>query len=120
MLPVALKCGNDILETYWLFQYNGAMLHDHHLKQPWCKDNFSSFIDEDPWPPNSPDLNPLDYSVLDELAHIVNWDKVTSKNTLVIEVKQAVGKIHRQVVFENCASWTNRLYHISHNDGGYF
>ena len=77
-------------------------------------------MDRDHWSPNSPDLNPLDYSIWDELAHAVNWDKITSKNTLIIEVKRAVGKIRQQVVFESCASWTNRLYHVSQNDGDYF
>ena len=120
VLPVALKYGNDILGTYWTFQQDGAMPHVHHLTQQWCKDNFPSFIDKDHWPLNSPDLNPLDYSIWDELAHAVNWDKITSKNTLIIEVKRAVGKIRQQVVFESCASWTNRLYHISQNDGDYF
>ena len=120
VLPMALKYGNDILGTYWTFQQDGAMPHVHHLTQQWCKDNFPSFIDKDHWPPNSPDLNPLDYSIWDELAHAVNWDKITSKNTLIIEVKRAAGKIHQQVVFESCASWTNRLYHISPNDGDYF
>ena len=96
------------------------MPHVHHLTQQWCRDNFPSFIDKDHWPPNSPDLNPLDYSIWDELAHAVNWDKITSKNTLIIEVKRAVGEIRQQVVFESCASWTNRLYHISPNDGDYF
>ena len=120
VLPVALKYGNDILGTYWTFQQDDVMPHVHHLTQQLCKDNFPSFIDKDHWPPNSPDLNPLDYSIWDKLAHAVNWDRITSKNTLIIEVKQAVGKIRQQVVFESCASWTNRLYHISQNDGDYF
>ena len=120
VLQVALKYENDILGTYRTFQQDGAMPHVHHLTQQWCKDNFPSFIDKDHWPPNSPDLNPLDYSIWDELAHAVNCDKITSKNTLIIEVKRAVGKIRQQVVLESCASWTNRLYHISQNDGDYF
>ena len=120
VLPVALKYGNDILGNYWTFQQDGAMPHVHHLTQQWCKDSFPSFIDKDHWPPNSPDLNPLDYSIWDELAHAVNWDKITSKNTLIIEVKRAVGKIRQQVVFESCVSWANRFYHIPQNDRDYF
>ena len=120
VLPVVLKYGDDILESYWTFQQDGAMPHVHHLTQQWCKDNIPSFINKDHWPPNSPDLNPLDYSIWDELAHAVNWDKIMWKNTLIIEMKRAVGKIRQQVVFESCASWTNRLYPISQNDGDYF
>ena len=120
VLPAALKYGNDILRTYWTFQQDGAMAHVHYLRQQLCKDNFPSFIEKDHWPPNSPDLNPLDYSIWDELVHAVNWDKVTSKKTLIVAVKQAIGKIRQQVVFESGASSTNQLYHISQNDGDYF
>ena len=120
VLLVTLKYGNDILGTYWTFQQDGAMPHVYHPTQQWCKDNFPSFIDKDHWPPKSPDLNLLDYPIWDEHAYAVNWDKITLKNTLIIEVKRAVGKIRQQVVFESCASWTNRLYHISQNDGDYF
>ena len=94
---MALKYGNDILGIYWTFQQDGAMAHVHHLRQQWCKDNFPSFIEKDNWPPNSPDLNRLDYSIWDELVHTVNWDQVMSKNPLIIEMKRAVGKIRQQV-----------------------
>ena len=49
---------------------------------------------------NSPDLNPLDYSIWNELAHEVNWDTVTSKTTLISELKPAVRKVSPDVVFE--------------------
>ena len=119
VLPVALKYGNKTLGTRWTFQQDGAMPHVHHLTQQWCRDNFPSFIDKEHWPPNSPDLNPLDYSIWDELGHAVNWDKVTSKTTLIVEVKRALAKIRQEVVFESCASWTNRLYRLSKNGGDY-
>ena len=41
----------------------------------------------DHWPSNSPDLNPLDYSIWDELALQVKWDRVTSKQMLRNELK---------------------------------
>ncbi|CAF1185755.1 unnamed protein product [Didymodactylos carnosus] len=90
--------------------------HTHDLTQQWCKDNFPAFIDKDHWPPNSPDLNPLDYSIWDEFVNVINWDKVKSKATLIQELKRAVKNIREEVVFESCNSWTNRL---STNDFGY-
>ena len=95
VLPVTLKHGNNILATYWTFQQDGAMPHAHHLTQQWWKDNFPSFIDKDHWLSNSSDLNSLDYSIWDELVHAVNWDRVMSKNALIIKVKRAVGTIRR-------------------------
>ena len=31
--------------------------------QEWCKAHFSDFITSAEWPPFSPDLNPIDYSI---------------------------------------------------------
>jgi hypothetical protein len=69
--------------------------------------------------PNSPDLNPLDYCVWTELAGAVKWDKVSSKRTLIEQIKLAVKKVRLEVVFESCNSWTSRLLKVSNNNGDY-
>ena len=119
VLPVAPKYENNTFGDHWIYQQDGAKPHIHHLTQKWCRDKFPSFIDKDHWPPNSPDLNPLDYCIWDEFAQHVNWEKVTSKPTLIDELKRAVKKIRKNVVFESCSFWTNRLYRISQNNGDY-
>ncbi len=91
----------------------------YYLTQQWSRNNFPSFIDKDEWLPNSSDLNPLDYTIWDELAQVINWDRVTSKTTLIEQLKRAVKKIRQEVGFESCSSWTNRFYRVSENDGGY-
>ena len=63
VLPVALKYGNQMFGDDWVFQQDGVTSHTHHLTQQWCKVNFPTFIDKNHWPPNSPDLNPLDNSI---------------------------------------------------------
>ncbi|CAF4265023.1 unnamed protein product [Rotaria magnacalcarata] len=98
---------------------DGARPHIHAKSQERCDKHFPCFIDKDPWPPNSPDLNPLDYCIWDELAHQVNWEAVKSKKTLINEVKRAVRKVSVDVVFESCSSWTNRLYRLSQVKGNY-
>ena len=117
VLPVAFKYGNQVFGSDWIFQQDGARPHPHHLTQQWCRDNFPSFIDDkDHWPPNSPDLNPLDYSIWNELVDTINWDKVKSKTTLIQQLKSSFKKIRESIVFE---SWPNRLYRISQDDGNY-
>ena len=74
---------------------------------------------KDCWPPNSPDLNPLDYSIWDEFINAIDWNKVKSKTTLIQQLKSSVKKIRESVIFESCTTWTNRLYQISQNDGNY-
>ena len=68
VLPVALKYGNKVFGDDWTYQQDGATSHTHKLTQQWCEDKFSSFLDQYHWPPNSPDLNPLDYSIWDEFV----------------------------------------------------
>ena len=119
VLPVVLKYGKDVFGDDWTFQQDGAKPHQHHLTQEWCQNNFPSFIPKDRWPPNSPDLNPLDYSIWDELANTIDWNKVSSKSTLIKQLKSSVKKIRNSVVVESCTSWTNRLYRLSQNDGNY-
>jgi hypothetical protein len=119
VLPIALKYGNKTFGEHRTFQQDSAEPHVHHLTQKWCQDNFSSFIDKDHWPPNSPDLNPLDYCISDEFVQCVNWEKVTSKPTLIDELKRAVKQIRQDVVLQSCSSWTVRLQCVLENDGCY-
>ncbi|CAF1513704.1 unnamed protein product [Rotaria magnacalcarata] len=89
VLPDALKYGNQVFGSDWVFQQDGAKSHSHHLTQQWCRDNFPSFIGKGRWLPNSPDLNHLDYSIWDELVNIINWNKVQSKKTLIQQIKSS-------------------------------
>lgn len=93
VLPTALKHGNKMLGNNWTYQQDGAKPHTHHLSQKWCADHFPAFIPKDRWPPNSPDLCPFDYSLWNELGEAMNWKRVTTKATLVEEIKRSVKKI---------------------------
>jgi len=119
VLPVALEYGNKVFGNEWCYQQDGAKPHTHAASQEWCRNNLPSFIDKDRWPPNSPDLNPLDYSIWYEFVQQMNWNKVQSKKTLINELKLAVKRIRESVVLESCQSWTNRLYRLSKNNGYY-
>ena len=119
VLPVALKYGNHVFGSNWTFQQDGARPHTHHLTQQWCRDHFPVFLDQHQWPPNSPDLNPLDYCIWDELVQAIKWDKVASKTTLIDELRRASKKIRLDVVFESCDSWTTRLSRMAESEGDY-
>ena len=119
VLPVALKYGNQTLGSHRTFQQDATRPQIRHLMQQWCEKIFPSFINKDQWPPSNPDLNPLDYAILDVLAQEINWDRVSLENTLISQLKQDVEKIHQKVVFESCCSWTDRLCRMSKNNGDY-
>ena len=68
--------GDDKL---WTFQQDGATAHTANISQGWCRDNLPRFWSKEKWPPCSPDLNPMDFSI---------WS--------ILEAK-ACSKVHRSV-----------------------
>ncbi|KAI6656193.1 hypothetical protein LOD99_1526 [Oopsacas minuta] len=62
--PVLKNIGRDMFGgTSFVFQQDGAPAHTSNVTQSWLHDNFPGFITKEEWPPYSPDLNPMDYSV---------------------------------------------------------
>ena len=53
----------EVWEDGYTFQQDGAPSHTSNRTQAWLKANFMDFWPKDLWPPSSPDLNPMDYSV---------------------------------------------------------
>ncbi len=46
-----------------VFQQDGAPSHWAQVVQHFCCDMFFNFWDNDTWPPSSPDVNPMDFSI---------------------------------------------------------
>jgi hypothetical protein len=70
-------------------------------------------------PQDSPDLNPLDYSIWNELSQSIHWSGVKTRRTFIEKLNRAVHKIRPEVVQESCASWISRLSRVSQNGGDY-
>ena len=119
VLPVALKFGNKMLVDNWVYQQDGATPHTHQLSQEWCAQHIPSFIPKDRWPAKSPDLNPLDYSIWNELVQAMDWGRIKTKLTLIEELKRSVKKVKSEIVLESCNSFSKRLYRLLKNDGRY-
>jgi len=63
LLPKLVEDCHDLLSEDFIFQQDGAPAHGAKTTQEWLGQHCPNFIDKDSWPPNSPDLNPLDYHV---------------------------------------------------------
>ena len=50
-------------DTLWTFQQDGTTSHTANATQNWCRDHIPNFWSKEMWPPCSPDLNPMDFSV---------------------------------------------------------
>ena len=60
LLPRQCK---SLLPSGFTSQRDAAPAHTAKLAQDWIATNCSEFIGKSEWPPNSPDVNPLDYHV---------------------------------------------------------
>ena len=59
----------------FIFQQDGAPAHTARSAQEWLRANCPDFVAKDQWPPNSPDLNPLDYHVWGAMLEASNKAK---------------------------------------------
>src|SRR6218665_3853323 len=55
----------------WTLQQDGAPSHTAKNTMEYLRRENISFIEPDMWPPNSPDLNPIDYAVWGALQQMV-------------------------------------------------
>ena len=63
----------------FVFQQDGAPAHRSRHTVAYLRSHVPEFIEPENWPPNSPDLNPVDYSVW---GHCSRWCIVTKFQTL--------------------------------------
>ena len=61
------------LPSGYIFKQDGATAHTARATQNWLQTNCPDFIAKDQLPPNSPELNPLDYHVWGQC-----WKPITS------------------------------------------
>jgi len=61
LLPNLIKDCRHLLSDNFIFQQDGAPAHTAALAYDWIKENALVSLEKTDWPPNSPDLSPLDY-----------------------------------------------------------
>ena len=60
--PCSRNCKN-LINNNFTDQQDGVPAHTAEMTQEWISQHCPDMIMRDEWPPNSPDLNPLDYHV---------------------------------------------------------
>ena len=124
--PVSQSCLVDnciqLLPGGYIFQQDGAPAHAARATQNWLEINCPDLTDKDQWPPNSPDLNPLDYHVWG--AMLEAYHKRHPKPKTITELKETLqaiwdrlpqGSIDRAV-----KQFSKRLKACVAADGGHF
>jgi len=71
----------------WTLQQDGAPAHTGRTTMNYLKKEHINFIQPQVWPPNSPDVNPVDYAIWDALQQQVYHQR---QFKTVEELKRAI------------------------------
>ena len=118
LLPFYKEEGDRLFgHKNWGFQQDGASSHTDNKAQQWCKNNFKFFISKERWPPNSPELNPMDYSIWDNISKHMEYHKVKTINDLRREIEKSIKKIDVSYVREVIGAFLRRVYSVEKHGG---
>jgi hypothetical protein len=122
LLPELITDCKCLLPAGFIFQQDGAPAHTARLAQGYLSANCPGFIEKDQWPPNSPDLNPMDYHVWG--AMLEKFHNLRPKPKTITELKAALQLIWEDLPMEPITkaikTFTKRLRACVGTGGGHF
>lgn len=103
----------------WTFQQDSAPSHKARVNQEWLKNNDFRFISSTQWLSNSPDANPMDFSIWSILESKVLTKKYASVEVLQKAIVREWAKIPQDHIRAACDSFFDRLKAIVKAKGGH-
>lgn len=104
----------------WIFQQDSAPAHKAKKTQEWCKSNFPDFITSQEWPPYSPDLNPMDYSIWSILETRVCAKRHKNLEALKKSMRREWDCLSPNELRPIAENFTKRLASCIREKGGHF
>jgi len=104
----------------YIWQQDGAPAHTSKKTQDWLRANMANFWDKTTWPPSSPDLNPLDFSVwgvVESKACMTSHASIDTLKTSIVKVWRAMKKDY---LVKTCKQFRPRLEKVIELEGGLF
>jgi hypothetical protein len=116
LLPtIREKCGYH----NWVLQQDGAPSHRAANTINFLQRENILFIEPNMWPPNSPDLNPVDYSIWGALQQCVYKHRIRDINHLKVVINVEWGKLSQRLVSRSIEQWRSRLEYVVQENGGH-
>lgn len=107
-------------QQHWCFQQDSAPAHKARLVQTWCGSELPDFITHEEWPSNSPDLNPLDFSVWSVMEKEACSTRHNNLASLKAALLKAWSELDDDYLRETCNAFVKRLKLCVAADGGHF
>lgn len=110
------KCSNG---RPYVFQQDSAPAHTSNLVQGWLEENLPMFWSKHFWPPNSPDLNPLDYYVWGTLERETNKSSHNTVESLKRAITTAAANMLADEVEHACSRFRKRIEQVIEAKGSW-
>ena len=101
-----------------ILMQDGAPCHTSNVVQNWLRANVN-FWPKDIWPPSSPDLNPLDYSIWANVQARVNVKQYPNTDALKVAINKVWADMSGDEVRTICARFRPRVEAVIAAEGGY-
>ena len=122
-VSILKKAKSDFSKLYpdndYVFQQDGATSHTAKYTVDWMKENFPKFWKPDEWPPNSPDLNPLDYYVWKALQQLVYQVEIKGLAHLKRRIRWAWKRLSQEKINHSIDEFRKRLQLVVNANGGH-
>ena len=116
LLPEIRYISGDV----FIFQQDGAPAHRAKATIELLKEETPDFIPPDLWPPNSPDLNPVDYSIWGILQERVYRGRLSDLEELKQRLRIEWVNMDQNIITAAICQWRRRLLACVEADGGHF
>lgn len=104
----------------FVWQQDSAPCHTSRKSQKWLAENFYDFASPNVWPPNSPDLNPMDYYVWGAVEKDTNRRASNTKAQLIDRIKVVFETLSRETVKLACSRFRSRIEAVVDANGSFF
>ncbi len=104
----------------WTFMQDGAPSHTAKVTQDWLKKSFPGFLTKEEWPPSSPDLNPMDFSVWNYLQTKVGQAQHRNIESLKSSLIKEWDEMPLSYVRATSRAFAGRLRRVVEAEGGHF
>ena len=118
VLPIVNRDENRLIGPKFTFQQDVAKPHTGKVTIETFKSMGFSFIGTDNWPPNSPDLNPLDYFFWNEVEEQLKTKSFNNVHELAQKIKECITKISLKTIQDVIDCFRSRVYEVEKNQGG--
>ena len=103
----------------YVFQQDGAPAHRSRHTVAYLKAKVPEFIEPENWPPNSPDLNPVDYSIWGCLQQLVYREPMRDVDHLKRIIVLCWAENSQALVDSAIDQWSRRVNAVILAQGGY-